>query len=56
MARELIVALLMITLEGIILAIYGRWRKQKEREKFYQHLDRMLMDEQNRDELRKHGI
>lgn len=53
---SLVFALLGFILEGIVLAIYGRWRKRKEREKFYQHLDRMMMDGQNRAELRKHGI
>lgn len=56
MDMSLVLALFGVILEGIVLAIYGRWRKRKEREKFYQHLDRMLMDEQNREELRKHGF
>lgn len=56
MYMSLVFALLGVILEGIVLAIYGRWRKRKEIEKFYHHLDRMLMDEQNREELQKRGI
>ena len=56
MYMPLLFALLLVILEGIVLAIHGRLLKRKEREKFYQCLDRMLMDEQNREELRKHGI